>query len=61
MTTMGDDQSLPDIIRSEPTFLTFEVISSDIDTGDANYQRKVQLLNDAMQEVGMGRYQRYFF
>jgi hypothetical protein len=36
-------------------------MNSDVDLGDANYKRKVQLLNDAMQEVGMGRYQWYVF
>lgn len=61
MTAMGDDKPLSDIIRSKPTVLTFEAINSDIDPGDANYQQKVQFLNDAMQEVGMGWYQWYFF
>jgi hypothetical protein len=58
MTTMGDDKS-PSDIRSEPTVLTFEAINRDIDPGDANYQRKVQLLNHAIQEVEimMGWYQ----
>lgn len=61
MATMGDDKSPSDITRSEPTVLTFEAINSGMDPGDANYQRMVQLLNDAMQEVGMRRYQWYFF
>ncbi|KDR81207.1 hypothetical protein GALMADRAFT_60449 [Galerina marginata CBS 339.88] len=34
-----------------------EHTSSDIDTGDSVYQHKAHVLNDAFQEVGMGRYQ----
>ncbi len=30
---------------------------TDAYTGDAEYQRKANLLNGAMQEIGMGRYQ----
>jgi hypothetical protein len=54
---MGDDKPPSDTTKAEPTILTFEAMNSDIDPGDTNYQRKVRLLNDAMQEVGMGRYQ----
>jgi hypothetical protein len=61
MTTMVNHKFTPDIPKAEPTILTFEVMKSDVDLGDANYKRKVQLLNDAMQEVGMGRYQWYVF
>jgi len=61
MTAMDNDNSPPDTPKAEPTVLTFEVMNSGIDLGDANYKRKVQLLNDAMQEVGMGRYQWYSF
>jgi len=31
--------------------------SDDIDTGDSIYQKKARVLNEALQEVGMGRYQ----
>jgi len=56
MTTMGD-KSPSDITKSEPTVLTLEAKNSDINLGDAYYERKVQLLNDALQKVGMGWHQ----
>jgi hypothetical protein len=61
MTTIENDKSTPDIPKAEPTVLTLQAMNSDVDLGDANYKRNVQLLNDAMQEVGMGRYQWYVF
>jgi len=35
------------------------VLEDDIDTGDSVYQRKAHVLNGALQEIGMGRYQWY--
>ncbi|KAF4617501.1 hypothetical protein D9613_006442 [Agrocybe pediades] len=32
-------------------------LEDDIDTGDSIYQKKAHVLNEALQEVGMGRYQ----
>jgi len=58
---MDNDKSTRDIPRAEPTVLPFEAMNSDIDLGDADYKRKVQLFNDAMEEVGMGRYRWYIF
>ena len=59
MNTMDNNKSMPDIPKAEPTVLTLEALNSDVDLGNPHYKRKVQLLNDAMQEVGMGRYQWY--
>ncbi|KAJ3510192.1 hypothetical protein NLJ89_g4822 [Agrocybe chaxingu] len=46
-----DEKKIIDSIRATTT------IEDDIDVGDATYQRKAHLLNMAIQEVGMGRYQ----
>ena len=60
MNTMDNNKSMPDIPKAQPTVLTLEALNSDVDLGNPHYKRKVQLLNDAMQEGGMGRYQWYF-
>ena len=36
-----------------------QVLESDIDVGDSTYHKKAKLLNSAIQETGMGRYQWY--
>jgi hypothetical protein len=61
MATIGDDKYPSDTTKPEPTILPFEAMNSEVNLGDANYQRKAQLLNDVMQEVGMGRYPWYVF
>ncbi|KIM38486.1 hypothetical protein M413DRAFT_30036 [Hebeloma cylindrosporum] len=54
MGIMGEDVPPSYIAKAEPTTLTVEATKDDNDPDDANYQRKVQLLNDAMQEVVTG-------
>jgi len=62
MTTIDNEKYPSETTKPEPSILTLEAMNNYIlNPGNANYQRKVQLLNDAMQEVGMGQYQWYVF
>jgi len=60
MTIVNDVNSNRDMEKkdsNDDSVSHVQLAEADIEVGDLVYQKKAQLLNGAIQEVGMGKYQ----